>query len=180
VKRALRFALCVFTSRALLAMSNRNTSSFDWSFFIQWVLVTTLGWLLGQILAGLLGVGALTGAAQWLVLRLRVRQAGWWVAASIAGWFVGIVVLGVVVAGAELPPEAGTLAGVALGAAIGAAQWLILCRWVHQAGWWIVVSTLGWAAGLSGFVGPDLVGAVVGVVTGITIELLIRYPRLEV
>ena len=62
---------------------------------------------------------------------------------------------------------------------MGTAQWLILRRWVHQAGWWIVVSTLGWAAGLSGFVGPFLVGAVVGAVTGIAMELLVRYPRLE-
>ncbi len=61
---------------------------------------------------------------------------------------------------------------------MGITQWLFLRRHLHQAGWWIVVSALGWTAGLTLLTGPLLVGAVAGAVTGIALELLLRYPNL--
>ena len=70
-----------------------------------WVGVTALGWLavvisiqlieglfqsgaffnLGLIL-GFGWVGTLIGFFQWLWLRRHVRQAGWWIVASLLGW----------------------------------------------------------------------------------------------
>jgi hypothetical protein len=38
--------------------------------------------------------GAITGTAQWLILRGRVQQAGLWVLASAAGWAVANTVHG--------------------------------------------------------------------------------------
>jgi hypothetical protein len=61
---------------------------------------------------------------------------------------------------------------------MGTTQWLFLRGHFHRAGWWIVISALGWTAGLALLTGPLLVGAVAGAVTGITLELFLRYPAL--
>jgi hypothetical protein len=70
-----------------------------------WVGVTALGWLtvvvsiqvvgalfqsgaffnLGMIL-GFAWVGTCIGFFQWLLLRRHLRQAGWWIVASLLGW----------------------------------------------------------------------------------------------
>jgi hypothetical protein len=55
---------------------------------------------------------------------------------------------------------------------------LVLRRQYRQAGWWIVVNPLAWTAGLTGLMGDLLVGVAVGAVTGIALELLLRYPGL--
>jgi hypothetical protein len=78
---------------------------------------------------------------------------------------------------AAIPPDFSILIGTLIGAALGTLQWLILRGQVHQAAWWIVISTLGWTIGLSGLMGTLMVGAVAGAVTGIALELLLRYPR---
>ncbi len=57
-------------------------------------------------------------------------------------------------------------AGVALGvfgALVGAAQWVALRGEIRQAGWWILATTLGWAAG--GVIAGALSGAIGGAVT---------------
>jgi hypothetical protein len=139
-------------------------------------MVTTLGWVLGGVLlAGpaLVSVGLVIGILQWVVLRQHLRQAGWWILASAVGWATGWAVVLALVS-----PEAGTLTGIVLGSVTGTLQWLVLQRQLYQAGWWIVVSTLGWTVGLTGLTGELLVGAVVGAVTGIALELLLRYPNL--
>lgn len=64
-----------------------------------WVLATTGGWLLGMLLflitvgngslnLGLmfLVMGLAIGSAQWLLLRRRLSQTGWWIAANVVGW----------------------------------------------------------------------------------------------
>lgn len=70
-----------------------------------WVLATVLSWfplLLGNALiqfglveapnepssidVNFLLLGLSIGIGQWLVLRGRVSQAGWWIAANVAGW----------------------------------------------------------------------------------------------
>jgi hypothetical protein len=35
---------------------------------------------------------------------------------------------------------------LALGTVVGIAQWVALRQWVSKAGWWILASSLGWAA----------------------------------
>ena len=70
-------------------------------------------------------------------------------------------------------------------ATTGAAQWLLLRREVHWAGWWILVSLLAWSAALS--LAPDfgsnalpplvLSGVTVAVVTGVALALLLNFPK---
>jgi hypothetical protein len=139
-------------------------------------MVTTLGWLLAGVLPAefaLVVTGLVIGGLQWVVLRQRVPQTGWWVLASTAGWTGGWAIVNV-----SVRPEFGFLTGAVLGAAMGIAQWLFLRRHFYQAGWWILVSVLGWTAGLTLLTGPLLVGAVAGAVTGIALELFLRYPAL--
>jgi hypothetical protein len=114
------------------------------------------------------------GVLQWAVLRRYLRQAGWWILASALGWAAG---WGIVIAIAPL--GIGLLAEPLLGAATGMLQWLVLRRQLRQAGWWIVVSTLGWTVALTGLTDQLLAGAVAGAVTGIALELLLRYPGLR-
>ncbi len=81
-----------------------------------WVLVSTLGWILGfgvlaladkftenlvtsaiqpevSALAFFLAAGASVGILQWLVLRRHMLQAGWWVLANVVGWgILGLIV----------------------------------------------------------------------------------------
>jgi hypothetical protein len=61
---------------------------------------------------------------------------------------------------------------------MGLLQWLFLRQQLYRAGWWVLVSTLAWTVALSGFMGQFLIGAIAGAVTGIALELLLRYPGL--
>lgn len=155
-------------------MSERQRPTFDWTLFLAWILTSTLGWVLAWAFLGDLSVGAVVGALQWLVLRRRMPQAGWWGLLSAAGWLAGLAIVALL-----LPPQAGILAGPILGAGIGIGQWLFLRRHLRRAGWWIVTSTLGWTAGLMGILGISMVGTVAGATTGYTLELLLRYARLR-
>ena len=68
-----------------------------------WILSTIGGWLLGTLLIALLSwlnwtderfylerslllMGLAIGAGQWLLLRRRLPQAGWWIGANAAAW----------------------------------------------------------------------------------------------
>jgi len=69
-----------------------------------WVFATVTGWFIGIlliILPGWLGgadkslnnldlifiiMGLAIGTAQWILLRHKVAQAGWWIVANILGW----------------------------------------------------------------------------------------------
>jgi hypothetical protein len=157
-------------------MSGQTKPSFDWTLWIEWVGATAVGWLLGGFLLpqlALFSAGLVMGILQWVVLRQYLRQAGWWILVSAVGWAGGWAILIT-----QVPPELGFLTGIVLGAAMGITQWLFLRLHFHQAGWWIVVSTLGWTVALTGLTGQLLVGAVVGAVTGIALELLFRFPAL--
>jgi len=157
-------------------MDDQKQALFDWTLWFQWVLVTTVGWVLGWMLGtdvALVAAGPVIGMLQWVVLRQRIRQAGWWILATTLGWAAGwALVIG------AISPEVEVMTGTALGALTGTFQWFVLQRQLRQAGWWIVTSALGWTAGLALLTGPLLVGAVAGAVTGITLELLLRYPSL--
>lgn len=85
-----------------------------------WVLATLLGYALPFILirsmppseqpwlAGtsmFLMLGTTLGILQWLVLRGRVRHAGWWIAISIAGWLAAFALTGAaIVSGLYVEP----------------------------------------------------------------------------
>lgn len=146
--------------------------SFNWQLWLQWVLTTTLGWLIGGSFLPLeFGAGVAIGVLQWIVLRSLVAQAAWWILASMLGWLLGWSIIAIF-------PAQFIWEGAILGLTTGIAQWFILRKWVPQAFWWPLISTLAWIIGLSNFIaGETLVGAVVGAITGVALELLMRFSK---
>lgn len=130
-----------------------------------------MGWLVG----GAFQVEVLAGPAiallQWLVLRPYVPNASRWIIMGIIGWLVGWSIVAV------LPPDLQVVSPAIIGLSTGVAQWVVLRDWVYQAGWWIVICVLAWYLGLVGLMGQALNGAVLGLVSGIGIELLLRYQK---
>jgi hypothetical protein len=168
-----------------------SRSRFDWELWLGWTLASAIGWFVGHILGltierltgNILGSsptgfssGVLASAGQWLVLRRRIRRAGWWVLATVAGEILGtgvgwaltvllnyIAILAIVLGPAAIALLGPVMGFILLGGAIGAgltgvAQWLVLWRQVRKAGWWILATTVSWAALLS----LDMVLAVTG------------------
>lgn len=147
----------------------------------------------GGALVGAL-VGMVFGAAQWPVLWRRVSRSGFWVLASAAGGLVGGVLMGMGVALTVGGREVLVVAAIMGGAAIGAAQWLVLWDRVRFSGWWVAASVVGWVVswpvGLAvflvlgwpmgvfwaGAVGGLIGGAVFGIVTGPVIAWLLEHP----
>jgi len=144
-------------------------SQVGWVFWLQWVLASTVGVVVGMFTGaifvmsvlerydvprepvgyGLWGIvlGIVVGVLQWLVLRRRVSGAGWWVLASAAA---GYGTLRFLDAGPLESLSFGALLSftgvVALGGAVtGTLQWLVLRGQVSRAGWWVLASTVGWA-----------------------------------
>jgi len=116
---------------------------------------------------GVVGIGT----AQWLVLRTRVRRAGWWVLATTVGGIAGVVVgviVGIAISGVvAIVLDVGGVQAVSLGVAIvvggavgGTAQWLVLRGHVRRAGWWVLATVLG--VGMGGLVGSVVLWGVAG------------------
>jgi hypothetical protein len=119
-----------------------------------WIIVTTLGLLLGLIvrralyltLYGNLDVSAIwfetlmtalvggaMGLVQWLVLRQRVHHAAWWILASVLGW--GIVGWGAATLSSPMViPAVGIL--LIPGIATSIALWLLLDQFPQREGSW--------------------------------------------
>jgi hypothetical protein len=162
-------------------MGSAERASFDWGFYFQWIVGTTMGWLFGWLLLPAIalvtaGVGA--SIVQCLVLVRRIPRAWRWILATTIGWLAGLAIV-IPLAGM------GLFSGMVIGATAGTAQWLLIRKEVHWAGWWIVISALAWATGLSlapsaeSVVLPRIVlsGVMPSVMTGVTLELLWRYPK---
>jgi hypothetical protein len=69
------------------------------------------------------------------------EQPGWdfwllWVIASAVGWALSIGI-------ADALADFGGVELVVIGAIVGTAQWLVLRRQLHSAGWWILASAMG-------------------------------------
>ena len=158
----------------LRSKRERKAASFNWTLWLKWILVSTLGWVIGWALTNQFVVGIVIGAMQWVVLRPLIRKHGWWIPASAAGWAGSAALVTFL-----LRPGNPFVGPAVIGAGIGVAQWLIL-RWqLQRAWWWIVLSTLGWTVGLMGVFGAPLAGAAAGAVTGVGLERLVRHPRAE-
>ena len=140
-----------------------------------------MGWLFGWLLLPAIalvtaGVGA--SIVQCLVLVRRIPRAWRWILATTIGWLAGLAIV-IPLAGM------GLFSGMVIGATTGIAQWLLIRKEVHWAGWWIVISALAWSTGLSlapsaeSVVLPRIVlsGVMPSVMTGVTLELLWRYPK---
>lgn len=128
-----------------------------WSFWLQWMLASILGFAVGAAMANavtdliftaLFGVAG--GFTQWLVLRHRILGAGWWVLASTFGFAIAPIVA---IAGVRALPQlmsldanplaAPILLGVLSGVLSAIFPWLFLRRQFAQAGWWIPAHLLG-------------------------------------
>ncbi len=153
----------------------QSSDSFDWAFWFQWVMATTLGWLLGRILlpsVHLLVSGFLVGAFQWAVLIRRLSKARRWAVATIVGWSIGsfIYLVGV-------PPTLDILRGTIIGAAVGIVQWNLIRREFHWTGWWIPISIIAWTTGMTLLPGILSTAVTSGAITGIALDLILRYPK---
>lgn len=158
----------------LRSEKKRKAASFNWTLWLKWILVSTLGWAIGLALRIEFAIGVAVGVLQWVVLRPLIREDSWWIPASAAGWAGSAALVSLV-----LRPENPLIGPSIIGLGIGVAQWLVL-RWqIQRAWWWIVLSTLGWAVGLMGVFGAPLAGAAAGAVTGVGLERLVQHPRSE-
>jgi hypothetical protein len=165
-------------------------------FVLQWLIACTAGAVVATILADVLAhdpmtLGALVGlslaATQCAALRLRAWRSCAWMLFTTIGGAIGLKV-GMALLDAT-GPRADFVHALALGAFIGAAQWLVLRTQVRAAGRWIVASAVayplgvlsegrlavllngliasdGWAALVAGsIVMPAICGLVLGAIT---------------
>ena len=149
---------------------------FDSVLWFEWIMATTMGWLIGSLLfAGLafLISGYVVALSQFFVLNQHIHKAWRWIIASGLGWTAGWFVSYLLV-----PKELDVLSSLVLGLALGVAQWWILRKEFAWAGWWIPLSILGWTAGISLLPGIFSTGALAGAVPGAALALLVRHPKL--
>jgi hypothetical protein len=155
--------------------------AFDWALVFYWMMATTSGWLFGWLVwpaLSLVTAGVLAGATQCVVLLHRIPRAWRWFLVTGAGWLAGTAMV-------LLATGTGVVAGLAIGTFTGTAQWLLLRREVRWSGWWIPISAIAWAVGLGLAPSPEAVllprvvlsGTMASVITGVTLELLLRFPR---
>jgi hypothetical protein len=159
-------------------MSRRDRPAFDAAFWFQWIMATTLGWLLGGYLLANLpvlpgGIGA--GVLQWPILYQRIPRAWRWLVTTALAWLAGALLLLLAVPVAVQP----WLAGFVIGPIVGLGQWLILRREVHWSAWWIAISTIAWTTGLLLLPGALSTGSLSGAITGLALMLLFRAPKPE-
>ena len=120
---------------------------------------------------GLIPSGTAIAFLQWLVLKQHISKPWRWIVTSILGWSLGWVISLILYSlGLEL------MSGLAIGGITGIAQWLILRNEVQWSGWWIAVSAVAWAVGITLLPGVMLSGTMAGLITGIGLELLLRNP----
>lgn len=128
--------------------------------------------------------GSVLGTSQWWALR-HLARAPVWIALSALGLGLGLTAGTVAIewvgrlSGAgqvRLATSTPLIAAVSLlafgalgGLFLGTAQWLVLRRWFHGGGRWILASAGGLALGMLG--GAALAEALVGVTTGPGIAL---------
>jgi hypothetical protein len=149
--------------------------SFDWALWFFWIMATALGWFLGGLISSPLTLvisGSLVGIFQWLVLQGRINRPWRWIFASFCGWTIGYFIS---FYGAFR--EFDLFDGAIIGLAVGIAQWMILRSELRWTGWWIIFSIVGWTTGLTLLPGAIITGTMAGVLTGIALEILLRYPR---
>ena len=97
----------------------------------------------------------LTGALQYGLLRHYLPRMGWWVFVTVAGWFLGVLLIALPswLGWIDAPLNNLDLIFLVMGLAIGITQWSLLRRRLARAGWWIAANVAGW--GLLGLVTLD-------------------------
>jgi hypothetical protein len=156
-------------------MSKNNNFGFDWLFWFLWLMATTVGWVISQLLLTSIGplvAGFTIGVMQWFVLRDRITNAWRWILATGVGWGLGTGIVLFVIPDEYIFPY-----GIIVGTTTGVSQWWILRGEVYFSGWWILISIIAWFTGLSMVPGLLTTGTLPGVLTGIALELLLRNPK---
>jgi len=100
-------------------------------------------------------VSLLTGALQYGLLRQYLTRMGWWVFVTVAGWFLGVLLIALPgwLGWTDAPLNNLDLIFLVMGLAIGITQCSLLRRRLARAGWWIAANVAGW--GLLGLITPD-------------------------
>lgn len=177
-------------------------ASFDWKGWLSWIAATIAGvelvvmiayfafqWdfsdsfygelakpAVGFVTLGVAGTAFAT--MQWIWLRRRMRNAIWWIAATVFGWYLAALLFALLslpaidqfTARLNADTSAGILAFCLLSLVASLPQWLLLRRNYLRAGYWALARPLGWYVGLglvflgeychlydSGFFSPYLV-----------------------
>jgi hypothetical protein len=159
------------------ALAGAVTARLDAPAIVGFALLLVAGWVEGFVL----------GTAQQWVLRSRLdRLSGRAFAhatavAAVVAYAIGMLPSAIGDGLMRLPPVVlvggGAIAGVALLASIGTAQWLVLRRHGYDALWWILTTAGAWLGGLGVFMAvatplwrpgqPVLVTVLVGMLAGV-------------
>jgi hypothetical protein len=156
-------------------MAEQKTLPFDWALWFQWLMATSIAWVLGRFLLPNLAfivIGLALGILQWIILKRSLQNAWWWILATTLGWMLGSVIIMF-----ALPEGMDFTAGVILGTTTGLAQWLILRREVYWSAWWIVINIVAWTTGFALLPGIFLTGVLAGLITATAMVLLLQYPK---
>jgi hypothetical protein len=144
-------------------------------------------------------LGHVLGALQWLVLRRRIRRAGWWAFVSAPGLAAGLTVSlygwAFVWRIAGDFHSSGSLGGATVaGVAIGLSQWLVLHGQIPRTAWWVLASVVATVAAMTiqvalfhprsldevpGVLAVLAGGAVYGAITGFVLVWLLRHSLSE-
>ncbi len=159
-------------------MSRRRFSNprngFDWAFLFYWLIGTTFGWMIADLFPGLsiLAAGLTVGFFQAVILYQRIDKAWRWALASTIGWIAGgLLSFLIVPAGLEI------IEGILIGLAVGLAQWTVVHSSHTWAAWWPMISLIGWTTGISLLPGQLMTGTMAGLITGVALEFVLRYPK---
>jgi len=171
--------------RTKMVATKTDGGQIGWRFGLRWVLLTIAGWAIGfplgfvfvAVAGWIIGVHegsiilklgldnaavfivevAVVSLMQWFALRRVVKQAGFWVPASIIGFTISSSIHGVVCHVYGYPDDLGPLgavgwaaASVVGGALAGLLQQRILRHHVRHSGWWVPASAAGWGLGVIG------------------------------
>ena len=159
-------------------------------------------WMVGSL--WFVGTGVAIGLVQAVVLGKSAgfTRADRWALATGVGCVAGVLLLLAEALAAPIRPLIGiegemewaVMAGLVAGGAIGLAQWMTMRRRIRRAGWWVLVSVLGWSAAAPTFGavffeqpgGPmstslpaGLAGVVLGAVTGLGVLWMLRAQGLQ-
>ncbi len=132
---------------------------------IGWALIPLfnagidMSWLFdkfGTALSIGITTGFMIGLLQYLLLRKRIKHAGWWILAAAVGWVASVIITG----GLKDIILVCALSGVIS----GTLQFIILWRQVNLALLWTLVNLAGWfIGGVYGlFIGPVIAGFITG------------------
>lgn len=186
------------TRELVIARPHRN-------FLFLWVVANAISYSIGGIISafvtdyvtGLLG-GLLSFAVmsmaialmQWLVIRKQIRGLGWlwatWLGGTLGGTLSSLVTWQLAIAYGDAIDFL-VLYTCLRGLTTGLAQWVVLRKYSHLAQWWIVGTTASWYLSLQvgiflidkqlGHFLTLVIGAIYGLLTGITLLLLFWLRR---